>query len=90
MLVAKYLMCQAVIPAASLFEADRKLDFSRRRWRSDKNPAQYTTQDERTDRQGPEQECENPEENDKPPVPLVFKIAEAGLEPARGLPPTGF
>jgi len=54
------------------------------------NPAQHTTQDVGTSRQGPEQECENPEENDNPRIPLVFNMAEAGVEPARGLPLNGF
>lgn len=54
------------------------------------NPAQYTTQDVGTDRQASEQECEIPEENRKPRIPLVFNMAEAGVEPARGLPLNGF
>ena len=54
------------------------------------NAAQNTAQDMGTDRQAPEQECEIPGECDSSALPLVFDMAEAGLEPARGLPPTGF
>jgi integrase len=52
--------------------------------------AHNTTPSVGMDRNTSEANYEISDEYVNPPIPLVFNMAEAGVEPARGLPPNGF
>jgi cell pole-organizing protein PopZ len=54
------------------------------------NPAHNTTQQVGMERNESETKGEISKENAIPRMPVVFNMAEAGVEPARGLPLNGF